>query len=195
MIKITIATSNVNKLDEINKINDNPQIEFEVIKGNFNPEENGKSFEENALIKAKDAAKISKSYCLADDSGLCVDSLEGRPGLYSSRYDSTPQKRIQKLLNEMNGLPFDDRTAHFTCSMVLVDKNGNLLHKETGNVFGYIDDSAKGKNGFGYDPIFYLSEYDKTMAELDEQEKNKISHRAKALKPMLKWIEENLINI
>lgn len=193
MIKITIATSNPHKLEEINAINKNSDIVFEVIKGEFNPDENGKTFEENAIIKAKEAAKTAKTYCLADDSGLCVDSLEGRPGIYSSRYAQTPEKRISKLLNEMKGLPYDDRTAHFTCAMVLVDKKGNVLNTETGKVFGYIDDSPKGKNGFGYDPVFYLSEYDKTMSELDEEEKNKISHRANALVPMLKWIEDNLL--
>lgn len=193
MIKITIATSNPHKLEEINAINKNSDIVFEVIKGEFNPEENGKTFEENAIIKAKAAAKIAKTYCLADDSGLSVDSLEGRPGIYSSRYADTPEKRISKLLGEMRGLPYDDRTAHFTCSMVLADKNGNILNTETGKVFGYIDDCPKGKNGFGYDPIFYLGEYNKTMAEISEEEKNKISHRANALKPMLKWIENNLL--
>ncbi len=193
MIKITIATSNPHKLEEINAINKNPEIVFDVIKGDFNPDENGKTFEDNALIKAKEAAKTAKTYCLADDSGLCVDSLEGRPGIYSSRYEKTPEKRIEKLLNEMKGLPFDDRSANFTCAMVLVDKDGNILHRETGKIFGYIDDRAKGKNGFGYDPIFYLSEYDKTMAELDEKEKNKISHRANALRPMIEWIENTLM--
>ncbi len=193
MIKITLATSNPHKLEEINSINQNSDIVFEVIKGEFNPVENGKTFEENAAIKAKEAAKIVKNYCLADDSGLCVDSLEGRPGIYSSRYALTPKERIEKLLGEMRGLSFDDRSAHFTCSMVLVDMEGNILHTQTGRVFGFIDDKPKGKNGFGYDPVFYLSEFDKTMAELDEAEKNKISHRSNALRPMLKWIEETLL--
>ena len=92
----------------------------------------------------------------------------------------------------MYGVPYDDRGAHFTCSMVLVNAKGEVIHKETGRVFGYINDRAKGTNGFGYDPVFLLSEYDKTMAELDEAEKNRISHRSNALRPMLKWIEENL---
>ena len=96
MIEITLATSNPHKLEEINAINTNKNIIFSVVKGDFEPEENGKTFEENAAIKAKEAAKITKTYCLADDSGLCVDALEGRPGLFSSRYAQTPQKRIEK---------------------------------------------------------------------------------------------------
>ena len=193
MLKIIIATSNPNKLAEINAINTNKNIVFDTINGEFNPVESGKTFHENASIKAIEAAKITKTYCLADDSGLCVFALENRPGIFSSRYAKTPEERIKKLLNEMKGIPFDDRKAYFCCSMVLVDAACNIIHTETGRVFGYIDDNPRGKNGFGYDPIFYLSEYNKTMAELEEVEKNKISHRANALIPMIKWIEANIV--
>ncbi len=193
MVKIVLATSNPHKLEEINAINTNKKIVFEVIKGEFNPEENGKTFEENAVIKAKAAAKIAKTYCLADDSGLCNDALKGAPGIFSSRYAPTQTEKINKILKEMFAVPYDDRTAHFTCSMVLVDADGNILHKENGKVFGYIDDSPKGSNGFGYDPVFLIPGYDKTMAELDEDTKNKISHRANALNPMLEWIKKNLM--
>ncbi len=192
MIKIILATSNPHKLEEINAINKNPNIIFDVIKGDFNPVENGSTFKENAAIKAVEASKITKTYCLADDSGLCVDALEGQPGLYSARYAPTQKEKIEKLLNEMKDVPYDWRGAHFICSMVLVDAQGKTLHSETGKVFGYIDDCAKGSNGFGFDPVFFIPEYNKTMAELPEEEKNKISHRANALIPMLKWIEENL---
>jgi len=192
MIKIILATSNPHKLEEINAINKNKNIVFDVVKGDFDPDETGKNFEENATIKAQEAARITKEYCLADDSGLCIDALEGAPGIFSARYASTPAERINRVLKEMFGVPYDYRTAHFECCMVLVDTEGNVIHKETGRVFGYIDDRPKGKNGFGYDPIFLLPEYDKTMAELSEDEKNKISHRANALNPMLEWIEENL---
>lgn len=193
MIKIILATSNPHKLDEIQAINTNSNICFDVIKGDFNPVEDGKDFYENAAIKAKEANKITNTYCLADDSGLCVDALEGRPGLHSARYATTQKEKIEKLLNELKGMPYEFRSAHFICSMVLVDANGKIIHNETGKVFGYIDDCAKGTNGFGFDPVFFLPDYDKTMAELPEDEKNKISHRAKALKPMLEWIEKNCI--
>lgn len=193
MITIIIATSNPHKLDEINKINTNKNIIFDVVEGEFNPDENGKTFIENALIKAREAAKIMHAYCLADDSGLCIDALEGAPGIHSARYADTQTEKISKVLNELKMVPYDYRTAHFTCAMVLVDKNGNELHKEEGKVFGYIDDSPKGTNGFGYDPIFFVPKYDKTMAELPEETKNEISHRSNALRPMLEWIEENLL--
>ncbi len=192
MIEITLATSNPHKLDEINKINKNPNIIFKVIEGEFNPEENGKTFEENAKIKAKEAARITKTYCLADDSGLCIDALEGLPGIHSARYAPSQKEKIEKILNELKNVPFDYRSAHFTCCMILTDSDGNVIHKEEGKVFGYIDDSAKGSNGFGYDPIFYLPDYDKTIAQLPEEIKNEISHRANALNPMLKWINDNL---
>ena len=193
MIKIVLATSNPHKLEEINAINTNKNIVFDVVNGEFNPDETGKDFKENALIKAQEASKIMKTYCLADDSGLCVDVLEGRPGIHSARYASTQKEKIEKLLDEMKDVPYDWRGAHFICSMVLTDKNGNLIHAETGKVFGYIDDEPKGTNGFGYDPIFFIPKYNKTIAELPEEIKNTISHRANALTPMLKWIEENLI--
>ena len=193
MIKIILATSNKHKLEEINAINTNKNIIFDVINKDFNPIENGTNFQENALIKAKEASKITNTYCLADDSGLCVDALEGRPGIHSARYAQTQQEKIEKLLNELKGVPYDWRSAHFVCSMVLTDKEGKNLHTETGKVFGYIDDEPKGTNGFGYDPIFFVPEYDKTMSELPEEIKNSISHRANALKPMLKWIEGNLL--
>lgn len=192
MIKITLATSNPHKLKEINEINKGRNIVFELIKGEFAPVENGVSFEENAAIKAIAGAKISKSYCLADDSGLCADALGGRPGIYSSRYAETPEKRIEKLLSEMKGVPFCKRGAHFTCAMALAAPDGGIIHTETGRVFGFIDETPKGARGFGYDPVFYIEECGKTMAELKEQEKNKISHRAAALFNMLKWIEKNL---
>ena len=193
MIKIILATSNPHKLDEINAINTNPDILFDVVTGDFDPVEDGKNFLENATIKAKEAAKIMKTYCLADDSGLCVDVLEGRPGIHSARYAETQKEKIEKLLNEMKDVPYDWRGAHFICSMVLVDPVGEVVHSETGNVYGYIDDVPKGTNGFGYDPIFFVPSKNQTMAELPEEVKNDISHRANALKPMLKWVEENLI--
>ena len=192
MKKIVLATSNPHKLDEINAINNNCEIVFDVINGNFDPEENGKNFVENATIKAVCGSKVSNSYCLADDSGLCVDALDGRPGIFSARYADSQQEKIEKLLAELKDIPKEKRTAHFTCAMVLTSPNGEVLHIEEGRVDGYIDFERKGENGFGYDPIFFVPKYNKTMAELPEEVKNSISHRANALMPMLKWINENL---
>lgn len=192
MVKIIIATSNPHKLEEINAINKNSGIIFDVIKGEFNPDETGLDFVENAIIKAKEAAKITGTYCLADDSGLCVDILNGRPGIHSARYAPTQKEKIEKLLSELNNIPKEKRTAHFACAMVISDCNGNIIHTEQGIVKGYIDFEPKGTNGFGYDPVFFVPEYNKTIAELPEETKNSISHRANALIPMLDWINKNL---
>ncbi len=195
MIKITLASSNKHKLEEINAINKNGEIIFEVVKDNFNPAETGNNFTENAIIKAKEAAKLTHSLCLADDSGLCVDILNGRPGIYSARYAPSQKEKIDKLLNELNGYNFNERQAHFTCSMVLVNENGEIIHCEEGKIFGYITNKPQGNNGFGYDPIFFVPELNQTIAELPENIKNKISHRANALIPMLKWISNNIKDI
>lgn len=194
MVKIIVATSNKHKLHEFNAINNYPDIVFDVVQGDFDPIEDGKTFLENAIIKAKEAAKITKTYCLADDSGLCVDYLDGRPHIHSARYASTAEERISKMLGELDGVPFEKRGAHFNCTMALVDKDGNVIHTEVGRVFGYIDTEPKGENGFGYDPIFYIKEREKTISELPEEFKNRISHRSNALRPMLKWISENIKN-
>lgn len=190
MKKIIIATSNPHKLNEMNDINTFEDIVFDIIKGEFEPDENGQTFLENAIIKAKEGARITNQYCIADDSGLCVDFLNGMPGLYSARYEETREKRIQKLLNELKGVK--ERSAHFICTMALVSPSGEVLHTTEGRVNGIIIDELKGLNGFGYDPVFFIPEYNQTMAEMSEEEKNKISHRANALKPMLEWVNKNL---
>ena len=189
---IIIATANPHKLEEITQINKFSNIRFEIVKGDFSPEENGITFKENAYIKAKAASEIMKTYCLADDSGLCVDALNGAPGLHSARYAGSQSEKIQKLLDELNDIPKEKRTAHFISVMVLVNEKGEILHTTEGQVEGIIDISPKGTDGFGYDPIFFLPEYNKTMAEMDSVQKNSLSHRAKALTKMLAWINENL---
>lgn len=192
MKKIVIGTSNPHKLSEMNAINTFSDISFETIKGEFEPDESGKTFLENAIIKAKAGALLTGEYCLADDSGLCVDFLGGQPGLMSARYETTREKRIQKLLNEMLSAPKNKRNAYFICTMALCSPNGEVLYTTEGRVNGIIIEELKGLNGFGYDPVFFIPEFNQTMAEMDESEKNKISHRANALKPMLEWIETNL---
>ena len=192
MKKIVIGTSNPHKLSEMNAINVFDDICFYTVKGEFDPDENGKTFIENAIIKAKAGAKASGEYCLADDSGLCVDFLNGQPGLMSARYETTRERRIQRLLNELSGVPAEKRTAHFVCTMALCSPSGEVLHTTEGRVNGVIIEEIKGINGFGYDPVFFIPEYNQTMAQLSEDEKNKISHRANALLPMLEWIETNL---
>ena len=189
-IKIVLATGNPHKLQEINEITKGSGIEFVLPSGNFAPIENGTTFEDNSVIKAKEASKISGKIALADDSGLCVEALNGEPGIHSARYDTTPQRRIDKLLKNLADTA--NRKAKFVCVMTLTDKDGNILHQVKGECHGQIAKEQFGTNGFGYDPVFLVDGYDITMAQMSEELKNKISHRANALSKMIRFIKENL---
>lgn len=186
---ITLATGNKNKVIEISDLLKDIAINVVPVKEGFDPVENGSTFEENAYIKAYEAAKIMNLPALADDSGLVVDALDGRPGVFSSRYASTDKERIEKLLCELKEIPENRRTARFVCSMILVLPDGKILNSCQGVCEGIISDTQSGTNGFGYDPIFYIPELTKTMAELTLEEKNLISHRSKALKCMIDWFK------
>ncbi len=185
---ITVASGNPHKVEEMSGINPFKDIVLKKIEGDFDPVEDGETFEENAIIKAKAASLIVKDFALADDTGLCVDALNGAPGLHTSRYAPTQEEKIKKLLAALDGVPFEKRTARFICCMVLTDKDGNVVHKTVGKVEGYIAEKAAGCGGFGYDPIFYVPKYGMTLAELPDGEKNKISHRFNALVPMLEFV-------
>lgn len=188
-MKIVFATSNPHKLHELNEICADSGIEFVLPSEGFAPIENGSTFEENSLIKAKEAFRVSKTYSLADDSGLCVDALNGAPGLYSARYAGTQDEKIEKLLGELKG--FENRRAKFVCCVTLLDDKGEMIFQTVGECHGSIVKERKGINGFGYDPIFKADNYDCTIAELNEEEKNKISHRGKALKNFLEFMHKN----
>ena len=193
-MKITLASSNKHKVQEINEIVKSSypelQIEFILPPDGFDPVEDGTTFEENSYIKARAAWELSKSWVLADDSGLCIDALDGKPGIYSARYAETPALRIERVLREMDGI--ENRNAHFSCAMTLINPKGEVEFKFEGVCRGKIIDSAKGTNGFGYDPIFLPDGYKQTIAELTEEEKNKISHRGNALRAVLEYIVENI---
>lgn len=186
-MKIVFATANPHKLQEVNAICSNADVEFVLPNEGFNPVENGSTFEENSLIKAKEAYRVSKTFCLADDSGLCVDALDGAPGLYSARYAGTQDAKIEKLLKELDGV--ENRKAKFVCCMTLLDENGEMIFQTTGECKGSIVKERKGVNGFGYDPIFLADGYSQTIAELCEEEKNKISHRANALNKVMEFLK------
>lgn len=188
-MKIVFATSNPHKLHELNEICADSGIEFVLPSEGFAPIENGSTFEENSLIKAKEAFRVSKTYSLADDSGLCVYALDGAPGLYSARYAGTQDEKIEKLLGELKG--FENRRAKFVCCVTLLDDKGEMIFQTVGECHGSIVKERKGINGFGYDPIFKADNYDCTIAELSEEEKNKISHRGKALKNFLEFMHKN----
>jgi XTP/dITP diphosphohydrolase len=190
-LKIVFATGNLHKLSEINEIAKGSGIEFVLPPEGFNPNENGTTFCENSYIKALEAAKLSNSISLADDSGLCVDALDGTPGIYSARYAPTAQKRIDKLLNNLVNV--SNRKAKFVCAMTLVNSSGEILSQEIGECFGKISKTQSGTNGFGYDPVFIPDGYNITIADMSEDLKNKISHRSVALNKILKYITKNLI--
>ena len=140
-------------------------------------------------MKAKEANKLTNMPTLADDSGLCVDALDGGPGIYSARYADTPKGRIERLLTELKDVPDEKRGANFVCAMTLLSENGEVLFSDRGECFGKIGYEAKGQNGFGYDPIFVVGNGDLTMAELPEEEKNQISHRGLALQKLIKYLQ------
>lgn len=188
MRQIVLATSNPHKVEEINAITKNLGVEFVMPPEGFDPVENGETFEENALIKAKEANRLTNMPSLADDSGLCVDALNGEPGIHSARYADTPQGRIEKLLGELKDVPLEKRTAKFVCAMTLLDKDGKVLFFDRGECYGKIGIEVKGTNGFGYDPVFIVNGGDLTMAEFSENEKNKISHRAVALGKVINFL-------
>lgn len=193
MIKIALGTSNPHKLEEINAMIKGihpDSVEFVLVEGDFDPVENGTTFEENSYIKAAEAAKIMGIPALADDTGLCVDALDGRPGLHSARYAPDQQSKISKLLGEMQNVPLEKRNAHFVCTMTLVAPDGTIMHREIGRIDGIIDTKPSGEHGFGYDPLFFIPELNKTMADMTMEEKNTLSHRARALLPMVEWIKK-----
>ena len=155
-------------------------------------EENGTTFEENALIKARAAAKAANEIVLADDSGLEIDYLNKEPGVYSARYmgeDTSYEIKNQNLLDRLSGVPKEERTARFVCAIaaVLPDKEV-IVKRET--IEGYIGYEPAGENGFGYDPIFYVDEYNCSTAQLPAEKKNELSHRGKALRAMKDALRE-----
>jgi XTP/dITP diphosphohydrolase len=186
--KIVLASNNHNKIKEFQEILNSKDIEL-ISQSTLNipeAEETGLTFVENALIKARNASYLSKLPAIADDSGIEVDALSGRPGIYSARYAGTncdDQKNNQLLLEELSGIPLEQRTARYHCTIVYLQNYDHPVPRIYNSSWeGLIGLKEEGKNGFGYDPLFYLPELKCTSAELSESEKNSISHRGKALK-------------
>ncbi len=198
MLKIILGTQNEHKIYEMNLISKPYGIEFQMPdtkNKEFDPDENGETFEENAYIKAKAAYECGGGELyLADDSGLCVDYLDGAPGIKSARYADTAESRIEKLLCALKETKTPkERSAHFECHLVLLNKSGEILNRTKGVCKGEIAYEKKGSNGFGYDPVFIVEKLNKTMAELSDVEKNLHSHRGKALSDMLVWLKHNFL--
>lgn len=188
-MKFVLASGNAHKLSEIRNILGNS---FEIISMNdtiakgHEVIEDGTTFEENAEKKAVEIMKITGLPTIADDSGLCVDALGGAPGIYTARYageNATNDENIDKLLANLQGVPFEKRGATFVAVIAVAFPDGTVK-KFRGEVKGKILTERQGANGFGYDPVFFIEEHKATMAELDGEVKNSLSHRFNALKKM-----------
>ena len=201
MRKIIFATGNQGKMREVRKILANLKIEGEeteilsMKEAGIDIEitEDGASFEENAVIKAKTVSEVvPEAIVLADDSGLQIDYLNGEPGIYSARYlgeDTSYHVKNANLLARLEGVAEEKRTARFVCAIAAAMPDGRV-DTATGIIEGRIGYEEKGEGGFGYDPIFYVPEFEKTTAELSEDEKNAVSHRGKALRAIRERLEE-----
>lgn len=195
--QIIFATGNAGKMKEIRMILEDLGMEILSMKEagiEADILEDGTTFEENAIIKAKAIAKLCSAVVLADDSGLEIDYLNKEPGIYSARYmgeDTSYHIKNTNLIERLEGVPMEKRTARFVCSIAAVLPDGKVLTSR-GTIEGYIGYEEKGENGFGYDPIFYVPEFDCTTAQLSPEQKNQVSHRGKALKEMKTLLKEAL---
>jgi len=195
MMQLVVATRNKKKLLEIKEILKDIDLELLSLDAYNNaPQvlENGKTFQENAVKKALRLARFTGKLCLGEDSGLCVDALGGAPGIFSARFsgrDKSDLKNNLKLLKLLKGLPLRKRKAHYICAVALADNNG-LLGVVEGICSGLIALEPRGSAGFGYDPLFYISKYKKTFAQLGEKVKHKMSHRYHALEKSRRIIEK-----
>ena len=195
-MKVVLASKNKHKLVEISKITE--KFGFDLVLQSelgvdIDVEETGTTFEENSFLKAEAVMKATGLPALADDSGICVDALNGEPGIYSARYgfDDTLDDwgRLELLLKNTEHVPDGQRQAQFVCVITMVTPDGQTIQAR-GEIHGELTREARGENGFGYDPIFYYPPLGKTTAELDPEEKNAVSHRGNALKVFYEKLKE-----
>lgn len=197
MKEIIFATTNENKVREVSMMCNNPEIKLLTLKDiglDVEIVEDGQTFEENAIIKAKAIMEMTGKIALADDSGLEVDYLNGEPGIYSARYlgEGTPySEKNAHIIKKLEGVEGKDRSARFVCAMAVAFPDGRIRTCQ-GTIEGVIDYKEKGTNGFGYDPIVYVPEYKMTTGEMSPELKNSISHRGKALEQMKAILEKEL---
>lgn len=195
--RIIFATGNEGKMKEIKMILgdlDIPVVSMKEAGISADIEENGTTFEENALIKAKTICEMTGELVLADDSGLEIDALNGEPGVYSARYmgeETSYHIKNANLVQRLEGVADEKRTARFVCAMAAAFPDGNTITTR-GTIEGRIGYEERGENGFGYDPIFYLPEYGCSTAELSLEKKNELSHRGKALRAIREKLKDYL---
>ena len=188
-LPLVIASGNQGKIAEFKKLLDDFPFDLMTQPVGFEIEETGSTFMENARIKAIAVSQATGNLSLADDSGLSVESLGGAPGIYSSRYANSDEERIEKLLAELK--PFQNRKAKFECALCIAS-GGKALIEVSGFCEGLITLSPKGKNGFGYDPIFEVSGLSETYAEMDQEKKKDIGHRGNAFKLLIPELKKLL---
>lgn len=197
MRRMIFATGNENKMVEIREILGELPLEIQSMKeaGVYaDVDENGSTFEENALIKARAICKLAGEMVLADDSGLEIDYLDKAPGIYSARFageDTSYDIKNRILLDRLEGIPEEERTARFVCAVAAVFPDGTVSTVRK-TIEGRIAQESAGSNGFGYDPIFYVPEYGCTTAEMTPDQKNELSHRGKALRAMRDILKEKM---
>ncbi len=202
MKKIVLATHNLGKVVELERLLNGADLDLQVMGLRDFPDlpdvdETGSSFVENALIKARAVRDVTQLPALADDSGLCIDALNGNPGIFSARWAGVhgdDKANVQKVLRELSELTNPTMTAHFRCAVALVFPTGHRRSDEEivheGKMLGHIVTTPRGENGFGYDPIFQPLGIDKTTAELQADIKDRISHRGKAFQAMVPELRE-----
>ena len=192
--RIVLATGNAGKLKEIRDLFSGVDVDIVAQSEFATPEavEDGLSFVENAILKARNAAAHTGLPALSDDSGIEVDALNGEPGIHSARYAGNDESNIQRLLRELDGVPEDRRTARFQCVMVYLRHAKDPVPVITQGVWeGKILEAVQGEGGFGYDPVFYVPERGCSAAELSAADKNSLSHRGKALRQMLNHLSSS----
>lgn len=201
MKNIVIASNNFHKIFEFNQLAKEylpEKIKFlpqsEEIPFPIEVDENGKTFEENAFIKAHTIAQHTDKFVIADDSGLVVEALNGEPGIFSARYahpNHSDKNNRLKVLDKLRNVPAEKRRAYFIC-IICLHYDKNITHYFEGRCYGTIINEERGSLGFGYDPIFIPDGYEQTFAELPTEVKNKISHRGLAARDMMKYLSENI---
>lgn len=197
-MKILIATSNEGKMKEFRRLLADKEVEVLSMKEagiEIDIEENGTTFEENAAIKAKALCAVSNTLCLADDSGLVIDFLGGEPGIYSARYlghDTPYEEKNRSIIERMKGVKDQERTARFVCAVAAAFPDGTVM-TVTDTMEGLIAHEPAGCGGFGYDPIFFFPPKGITSAEMTSDEKNAVSHRGKALRRMIAFLQKEIL--
>ena len=183
MKKLYLASNNYGKIEEYKKLLAKVNCQLLLQPSSLEVEENGLTFRDNAIKKASEVAKKTNNFSLADDSGICIEALDGKPGIHSSRYAKNDQKRIERVLNELNGV--QNRSAYFVANICVCSPNGKVILESEAKCFGNIILKTRGNGGFGYDPIFEEISTKLTFAEMNNDIKDSCSHRGKALRKII----------